>query len=365
MRFETERDAFADAVGWVSRMVSTRPTLPALGGMMLELGDDRLRLVSTDLDNTGEAFVLVHGAEDGTVIVPGRMFADVVRNLPAGRIEVEGTESGLHVRCGHVAHELRLLDPQDYPSLPQPSMDAVGTVAGEVLAVAATQVARAAATDVARSVVITGVLFEAGGEQLTVAATDSYRLAVRELPWSWPHERLTALVPARALAEAARALAGEAQVEIGMEPHQVTFAGGGRRLTSKQIEGQFPAFRSLIPSGYENIATVARQELLDACKQVAPYGQGNNPVRLAFERDRIEVNGSLQDVGRGAAVIDAKYEGEALTVAFNPTYLSDGVGGVEDSEVVLEVRDGLKPSLIHGNDRKGFTYLLMPVRLPS
>lgn len=364
MRFETERDAFTDAVAWVSRTVSTRPQLPALGGMMLELGDDRLRLVSTDLDNTGEAFVLVHGAEDGTVIAPGRMFADIVRNLPVGRIEVEASEGGLHVRCGQVSHELRLLDPQDYPSLLQPSMEGVGTVPGEVLAVAANQVARAAATDVTR-LVLTAVLFEAGAEQLTLAATDSYRLAVRELPWTWPNDDLTALVPGRALAEAARAMAGEAEVEIGIEPHQVTFAGGGRRLTSKQIEGQFPPFRSLIPSGYENIATVARQDLLDACKQVAPYGQNNNPVRLAFERDQIEVNGSLLDVGRGAAVIGAKYEGEALTVAFNPTYLAEGVSGVEDSEVVLEIRDGLKPSLIHGSDRKGFTYLLMPVRLPS
>jgi DNA polymerase-3 subunit beta len=364
VRFRTERDAFADAVAWVSRTVSNRPTLPVLGGTLVELSDDRLRLASTDLEHTGEAVVTVTGEEDGRLVVPGRMFGDVIRNLPAGVVEVTSVDGGLTVRCGAVTHELRLLDVDDFPSLVQPSLERVGTVAGDVLATAAAQVAKAAAHDESRPV-LTAVLFEADGENLTLAATDSYRLAVRELPWEWAHGQAAALVPARALSEAARALAGEEKVEIGIEGHQVTFAGGGRRLTSRLVEGEFPKFRSLIPTGYENIGTVARQDLLDACKQVAPYGQNNNPVRLTFERDRIEVNGSLQDVGKGAAVIDAKYEGEQIGVAFNPTYLADGVSGVEDTEVVLEVRDGLKPALVHGSDRKGFTYLLMPVRLSS
>ncbi len=154
-------------------------------------------------------------------------------------------------------------------------------------------------------------------------------------------------------------------MEIGIEPHQITFSGGGRRLTSRLVEGEFPPFRNLIPSGYDSIATIDRQTLMEALKQVAPYGQNNNPVRLTFERERVQVDGSLQDVGRGAAAIEAKYEGEALTVAFNPTYLSDGVAAVEDNEVMLEVRDGLKPALVHGNERHGFLYLLMPVRLPA
>jgi DNA polymerase-3 subunit beta len=209
------------------------------------------------------------------------------------------------------------------------------------------------------------VLFEAEPERLTLAATDSYRLAVRDLEWTWAHTPTTALVPSRALTEAARALAGEPGVEISIEPHQITFSGGGRRLTSRLVEGEFPPFRNLIPQGYDSIATIDRQTLLDALKQVAPYGQNNNPVRLTFERERVQVDGSLQDVGRGAAAIEAKYEGEALTVAFNPTYLSEGVAAVEDNEVILEVRDGLKPALVHGNERQGFLYLLMPVRLPA
>ena len=140
--------------------------------------------------------------------------------------------------------------------------------------------------------------------------------------------------------------------------------GAPARL-SRLVEGEFPKFRSLIPSGYESVATLDRQVLLDALKQVTPYGQNNNPVRLTFDRERLQVDGSLQDVGRGAAAVDAKYEGEGITIAFNPVYLSDGVAAVDDNEAVIEVRDGLKPALIHGNDALAFMYLLMPVRLPG
>jgi DNA polymerase III subunit beta len=364
LKFTTERDSFADAVAWVSRTVSTRPTLPVLGGTLLELDDHQLRLASTDLEHTGEAVIEVRGQGDGRIVVPGRIFGDVIRNLPTGGIELETVEGGLAVRCGQISHELRLLDAEDFPTLTQPSLEHVGTVGGDALAAAAAQVGRAASHDEARPV-LTAVLFEASPEHLTLAATDSYRLATRELEWSFQDEPMTALVPARAVTEAARALAGEPTVEIGIEPHQVTFVGGGRRLTSRLVEGEFPKFRSLIPTGYESVATIDRQALLDALKQVAPYGQNNNPVRLTFDRDRLQVDGNLQDVGRGAAGIDAKYEGEGITVAFNPTYLTDGVNAVDDNEVVVEVRDGLKPALVHGNDRHGFLYLLMPVRLPG
>jgi DNA polymerase III subunit beta len=364
VKFTTERDSFADAVAWVSRTVSTRPTLPVLGGTLLELTGQRLRLASTDLEHTGEAVIDVRGEVDGKVVVPGRIFGDVVRNLPTGMVDVEAAEGGLTVRCGQVSHELRLLDAEDFPSLTQPSLENSATLPGDVLAAAAGQVARAASHDEARPV-LTAVLFEVTAERLTLAATDSYRLAVRDLDWTWSHEPTTALVPSRALSEAARALAGEPAVEISIEPHQITFSGGGRRLTSRLVEGEFPPFRNLIPSGYDSIATIERQTLLDALKQVAPYGQNNNPVRLSFDREHLQVDGSLQDVGRGAAAIDVKYEGEALTVAFNPTYLSEGVNAVDDNEVMLEVRDGLKPALVHGNERHGFLYLLMPVRLPA
>ncbi len=186
MKFTTERDSFADAVAWVSRTVSTRPTLPVLGGTLLELTGQRLRLASTDLEHTGEAVIEVRGETDGKVVVPGRIFGDVVRNLPSGVVEVQAVDGGLTVRCGQVSHELRLLDAEDFPSLTQPSLENSATLPGDVLAAAAGQVARAASHDEARPV-LTAVLFEAEPQRLTLAATDSYRLAVRDLDWTWAH----------------------------------------------------------------------------------------------------------------------------------------------------------------------------------
>ena len=197
MKFTTERDNFADAVAWVSRTVSTRPTLPVLGGTLVELEGNRLRLASTDLEHTGEAVIEVRGEADGRVVVPGRIFGDVARNLPTGLVEVEAADGGLEVRRGQITHELRLLDAEDFPTLTQPSLEHVGTLSGEALAGAAAQVGRAASHDEARPV-LTAVLFEAERERLTLAATDSYRLAVRSLDWSWQHEPMTASVSARA-----------------------------------------------------------------------------------------------------------------------------------------------------------------------
>ena len=178
MKFTTERDNFADAVAWVSRTVSTRPTLPVLGGTLVELEGNRLRLASTDLEHTGEAVIEVRGEADGRVVVPGRIFGDVARNLPTGLVEVEGADGGREVRRGQVTHELRLLDAEDFPTLTQPSLEHVGTLSGEALAGAAPQHGRAPSHDEGRPLNTPG-LVESDRQRHTQGATNTYRLRVR------------------------------------------------------------------------------------------------------------------------------------------------------------------------------------------
>jgi DNA polymerase III subunit beta len=363
VNFTVPAPELAGAAAWVGRTISTRPTLPVLGGILMELTDGSLRLAGTDLEHTGEVTIEVAGDGTDRVVVPGRIFGDVLRNLPDGLVQVLTAEGSLKVDCGQVSHELRLLDVADFPTLAEPALAQAVTLAGDTFAAAAAQVGRAAAHDDARPV-LSGVLVEMTPGQLTLAACDSYRLAVRELPCTWAHDPTTALVPARSLAEVARSLSGEDTVTVALEAHQATIVGGSRRLTTRLIEGEFPKFRALIPSGYQSTATVERQGLLDALKQVAPYGESNNPVRLTFDRDRLQVDGSLQDVGKGHTEVPAKYDGDAVTVAFNPAYLADGIAGVATTEVVLEVQDGLKPALVHAAEQDGYLYLLMPVRVP-
>lgn len=364
MNFTVPAPELAAAVTWVSRTISTRPTLPTLGGILLELTDSSLRLAGTDLEHTGEATLELAGTANGRVVVPGRLLADIVRNLPTGFVRVAAGDSTLTVDCGQISHELRLLNADDFPTLAEPSLAQVVHLTGDAFATAAGQVVRAAAHDDSRPV-LSGLLFEIDGGKLTLAATDSYRLAVRELPCTWEHELTSALVPARTLAEVIRVMGGEETVTIAFEDHQVTFATAARRLTTRLIEGEFPKFRALIPTGYQHAATLDRQLLLDALKQVGPYCANNNPVRLTLDQGRVDLDAVQQDVGKGHAQVEAKYEADQVTIAFNADYLADGIAGVTTAEVVLEVADGLKPALVHAAEQDAYLYLIMPVRLPS
>lgn len=362
MRFKVDRDQLAEVVTWVARGVATRPVSSVLGGILLELEDQTLRLSSTDLDLSVEAQLLVGGTQEGRVLVPGRVFADVIRALPTGAVDFSAQSGSVEVRCGRVSHELHVLNAEEFP-VPETFDDAPsGTVSAKQLATVIAQVARAASSDEARPV-LTGVFVEAHADELVMAATDSYRLGMTTLAWSFPHGDATALVPARSLLEAARALPGDGEAQVAFSAQRISISTPFRRVTSRLLSGEFPRFRSLIPEGYENRCTVGRQDLLEALRQVAPYGQSGNPVRLTFRADEIQMDGQLQDVGRGAVTVDVKYADEELTMAFNAAFLSEGVAAFEDQEVLLDVRDPAKPALLHGRTSTSFTYLLMPVRI--
>ena len=198
-----------------------------------------------------------------------------------------------------------------------------------------------------------------------MAATDSYRLAVRELAATAEGEA-KALVPERALAEVGRAAGGDekAQAELFVDHSQVAFRTGALTLTSRLIEGEFPPYRSLLPEDYESRLTVSRQQLQDAVRRVGLLARENSPVKLEFNALGVRLSSSSPDLGGAVEVVEAKYEGEDLVAAFNPGYLSDGLGAATGDQVVVEVRDGLKPALVRG-DGQQFIYLVMPVKLPA
>jgi DNA polymerase-3 subunit beta len=243
MKFRAERGEFADAAAWALRTVGARATLPALSGVRLEVSGDRLVLSSTDLEMASELSIAVQAESDGVALVPGRLLGDVVRTLPNAAVSAEAAKERLHLACGRAQFDLRLMPAEDFPSLPEPGADAVTVVMkSEEFARTVAQVARAASADDARPV-LTGVQLEATTHGLTASATDSYRLAVRTVPWDQGTER-TVLVPRRALEEARRSaeLLGS-EVRLLLEAGQVTFAFSDRRLTSRLIEGKFPDVR--------------------------------------------------------------------------------------------------------------------------
>jgi DNA polymerase-3 subunit beta len=198
-----------------------------------------------------------------------------------------------------------------------------------------------------------------------LVATDSYRLAVRELVATADGEA-KAIVPERAIAEAGRAAATDEKgvVEVLVDESQVSFRAGGLTLTSRLIEGEFPNYRQLLPEGHESRLTVSRQQLLDAVKRVGLLARDTTPVRMEFNALGVKLSSSSPDLGAAVETVEARYEGEDLTVAFNPQYLLDGLNVTVGESIRLDVRDGLKPGVLHGEGDE-FTYLVMPVRLPA
>lgn len=364
MKFRCDRDALADALQVVQRGVSSRPGIPALTGVLLEAADGgTLTLTTTDLEVSAKLSIDVQVQETGTALVPARLLGDTVKSLSDAPVEFETDQSQARIRCAAYEGSLRLLPAEDFPEL-QAAAGTRVTIDAGALAEAVNQAARGASRDEARPV-LTGVLVEISREGVVLAATDSYRLAVRDLVATADGE-IRAIVPERALSEAGRAAAAneKAVVEVLVDGSQISFAIGELTLTSRLIEGEFPNYRQLLPEGRESRLTISRQQLLDAVRRVGLLARDTTPVRLEFNALGVKLSSSSPDLGQAVETVEARYEGEDMTVAFNPQYLIDGLSVATGESVRLDVRDGLKPGVVRG-DGDEFTYLVMPVRLPA
>jgi DNA polymerase-3 subunit beta len=364
VKFRCDRDALSEALQTVQRGVSSRPGIPALTGVLLEASESgRLTLTTTDLEVSARLAIDVQAHEPGIALVPARLLGDTVKSLSNAPVEFETDQSQARLRCAAYEGTLRLLPAEDFPGLQEPGGTRVTAEAG-TFGEAVSQTARAASRDEARPV-LTGVLVEINREGVVLAATDSYRLAVRDLVATADGEA-KAIVPERALSEAGRATGSDEKgsVEILLDESQVSFRVGGLTLTSRLIEGEFPNYRQLLPESIESRLTVSRQQLLDAVRRVGLLARDTTPVRLEFNALGVKLSSSSPDVGQAVETVEARYEGDDLTVAFNPGYLIDGLTAAVGESVRVDVRDGLKPGVVRGED-EGFTYLVMPVRLPA
>ncbi|MGZ6544034.1 MAG: DNA polymerase III subunit beta [Actinomycetota bacterium] len=374
VKFRCDRDALSEALQTVQRGVSSRPGIPALTGVLIEATDGgELMLITTDLEVSARLSIAVQVSESGIALVPARLLADTVKSLSNAPVDVETDQAQARIRCAAYEGTLRLLPAEDFPGLQEPSGTRV-TAEAAPFAEAVGQVARGASRDEARPV-LTGVLLEVSREGVVLVATDSYRLAVRDLVATADGEA-RAIVPERAMSEAGRAAANDDKgtIELLIDESQVSFRIGSLTLTSRliegefpnyrQLEGEFPNYRQLLPEETESRLTVSRQQLLDAVRRVGLLARDTTPVRLEFNALGVKLSSSSPDLGQAVEAVEARYEGEDLTVAFNPQYLADGLNAATGETVRLDVRDGLKPGVVHGEGDE-FTYLVMPVRLPA
>jgi DNA polymerase-3 subunit beta len=369
VKFRCERDTLVDALTTASRAVTGRGAVTTtLNGVRLEAAGNHLTVVGTDLDLTVRVQVEAIGLDDGVVVAPARLAADIVRALEPGAVTMEGGEDEVEISAARSRFVVRTYAVGDFPVLPDPRPPQV-TLPAAALAEALRQVVRAASGDDARPL-LTGVLMAAEGAGTRLVATDSYRLALRDVVGTGPLPEGAdqILVPARAFAEIQRLLPGGAKEEGGVglsvSDLDATFSVDGVHLTTRLLDGRFPDYRQLIPPGYPNQLRVAKEALLDALRRVRLLVRDNTtPVRLSMAPGSVELTVVSQEVGHASEDVDADYQGEELTVAFNPGYLIDGVEAVLGDEVVLETLDGTKPATVRSPEHDDYRYLLMPVRV--
>ena len=365
MKFRCERDVLVEALGTAGRATASRGgALPVLAGIKAELAGGTLTLTGHDLELTIAVDIRegVNGREDGSSVLPSRLVSEVVRSLPPGAVEVEVDGEQARITAGRSEFSLRVFPVDEFPRLADPAGEAV-TIDAAQLGDALKQVVPAASGDDARPI-LTGVLVSAEEGGLRLVATDSYRLAVRDLPGqNLLPEGQSVLVPSRALNDLTKVLTGVGELTLRLGERDASFEAGDVRLTTMLIEGDFPNYRGLIPTQHPNRLTVSREALLEGVRRVKLLAREATPVRLAMTSDGLDLVAVTQDVGQAHESLDAKYEGTELTVAFNPDYLLQGIEVLPGDEVLIETVDSLKPALVRSPEHPEFLYLLMPVRV--
>ena len=375
MKFVVERDSLVDAVNWVSKSISNRPITTALLGIVIDASEE-ITLSGSDLETSAKAKFKAEVSQKGKVLVPGRLLAEISRALPAKPVSfvLEGTR--VLVSAGSAKFTLPTLPLSEYPTLPELPAPS-GSLNSDLFATAVNQVAIAAGKDDSLPT-LTGVFVEINKNQITLAATDRYRLAVRELTWSAQDANIetTSLLRARTLADAAKSLIGTSQVTIALAPSTtneklVGFISEGKTMTSRVLDGSFPPFRHLLPSETTADAIIEVAPFLDSVRRVALVTDKTVPLRLNFSNNTLQLEAGTGDEAQASEKLDINYKGEDINIAFNPTYLTDGLTAINTAFVHISFTGANKPAVLTGQTEAGsapitnYKYLLMPMRYSS
>jgi DNA polymerase-3 subunit beta len=375
MKIQLERDVLAEAVAWTARALPARPTVPVLAGMRLHAASEFI-LSSFDYDVSAQARIPVSAEEEGSALVSGRLLAEISRSLPSRPVQISSDGARAVLTCGSSTFTLLTMPEDEYPALPE-MPPAAGLVGSDAFASAVSQSATAAGRDDTLPA-LTGIRIEIEGDVLTLISTDRYRLAMRELRWtpSRPDMSAAVLVPARALAETARALTSGAEVSIALAlpgdagqggDGMIGFEGAGRRTTTRLLGGEFPRYQALLPTHVNSVAEISTAQLAEAVKRVALVAERNTAVRLAFTPGELVLEAGSGDEAQAVEILEASYEGDDLSVAFNPQYLLDGLAAIDSDLARIAFTEPGKPALITGkpapDGQPDYRYLLMPIRL--
>lgn len=373
MKFRVDRDVLAEAVTWTARSLSPRPPVPVLSGLLIKAEAGMVSIASFDYEISARLQIPAEVTEEGTILVSGRLLADISRSLPSAPVDVSTDGTKVTLTCRSSRFNLATMPVGDYPELPA-LPDISGVVDGEAFAEAVSQVIIAASRDDTLPI-LTGVRMEIEDDLITLLSTDRYRLALREVAWrpTTPGISTSALVKAKTLNEVAKTLGGAGDLSIALSDNSelIGFESGGRRTTSLLVDGDYPKIRSLFPENTPIHATVETSVLVEAVRRVSLVAERNTPVRLAFTDGQLSLDAGTGEDAQASEAIEAGLSGDEITVAFNPHYLSEGLNAFSSKFVRFSFTTPPKPAVmsaqddLEGEDKEDYRYLLMPVRLPN
>jgi DNA polymerase III subunit beta len=363
LNITVSKDELAQKLGVVARGVSTRTAVLVLGGIQIRAEDGRLHLAATDMELSLRASLEAGVSEEGAAVVPGRLLLDIARSLPGDDVAVEHRpeEAAVLVTSGSANYRLHTYSAEDFPRLPDVEATPLHAIDRDALIETVTRVGRSASRDESRPV-LTGILVRFEPGKIVMAATDSYRLAVKETVVSGSLPELEAIIPARALQELTRIAAGSDEVQLGLQENHVVFGADGTWLTTRRIDGQFPNYRQLLPEQFEHELPLPREELLEVVRRVSLMAQRNSPLRLRFAEGELTVSAQTQDVGEARESLPVGYAADAMEIGFNAEFLRDGLESVDSDTVKLKLISPLRPAVLEG-EGDDYTYLIMPIRL--
>ena len=360
LRLTCDRDAFVARLATVSRAVSVRSAVQVLSGIRLTAADGSLELAATDMEVSLRATLPASVETEGSIVVPGKLLSDLARLLPPGEVELATREGLLTVTSGSYTSRLHTYAAEDFPRLPATDLTMTMLDAATLLETIE-RVSRSASRDESRPV-LTGILVRFEGSSLTMAATDSYRLSMKETALPQPGPELEAIIPARALAELQRLASGQETIGLGVQENHVVFDADGIWLTTRRIDGQFPNVKQLIPDAFETSLPLPRSELLEVVRRASVMAQRNTPLRLRFEEGELTISAQSQDVGETRETMPVGFSGEPIEIGFNADFLREGLESVPADEITLNLINPLRPGLITA-EGDAFWYLIMPIRL--
>ncbi len=365
IRLTCEREELVRRLSIVSRAVSTRATVQILGGVLLDAEAGRLTLAATDMELSLRSSLDAQVEDQGRVVVPGRLLVDIARLLPASEVTIRHRpdEGMVEISSGGANYRLHTLSAEDFPRLPDATTAPLSSIDAAALVATAGRVSRSASRDESRPV-LTGVLVRFERGKLVMAATDSYRLSVKETPLESEAPELEAIVPARALAEVMRIATAGGELELGVYENQLVFSlpSAGVLLTTRRIDGQFPNYQQLLPDTFEHELTLPREEVGDVVRRVSVVSQRNSPLRLRFADGELTVSARTPDVGEASESLPIGFTGEPVEIGFNPEFLREGIESIDTDDIIFKLISPLRPGLLQapGED---FWYLIMPIRL--